>query len=135
MMRWSLVGSTGSLASLYSPRLPSPLVSMIRGVQPCDFCSSPVARNILVLSQPTTPLCGGPAEVHRVLLASCPKYRWWVEKQVLMLVHFLVFGSKTASWRCDSACGATLADGCEEPALQKSGLAAGRKRVVTHSRP
>src|ERR1700722_2048131 len=129
MMRWSLVGSTGSLASLYSPRLPSPLVSMISGVQPCDFCSSPVARYILVLSQPTTPLCGGPAEVHRVLLASWPKYRWWVEKHVLIFTHFLALGSYIASWRCDSACGATCADGSAEPALQKSGLAAGRKRA------
>ena len=69
-MRLSLAGSTGWFGSTYSSRLPLPLVSRMNGVQPCDFASSPVSSNIFALSQPTTPLCGPPALVHSVLLAS-----------------------------------------------------------------
>src|SRR3954464_7416951 len=111
MTRLSLVGSTGWFASTYSSRLPLPLVSTMIGVQPCDFASSPVSRYILVLSHPTTPLCGPPALVHSVLLASWPKYRWCVLKQVLISDHFPVFGSYIESWRADVSSGAIFADG------------------------
>src|SRR5438132_1205240 len=121
MMRLSFFGSTGSLGPTYSSRLPLPLVSMTSGVQPCERTSSPVSRYILVLSQPTTPLCGPPALVHSVLLASWPKYRWCVEKQVLISFHWPVFGSYIERWRGDSLSGATFADGWLDPALQKSG--------------
>src|ERR1051326_5636143 len=73
-IRLSLFGSSGSFASTYSSRLPLPLVSTITGVQPCDFASSPVSSYILVLSQPTTPLCGPPAPApppRRSLPAAC----------------------------------------------------------------
>src|SRR5215213_3321915 len=93
MIRLSLFGSSGWLASTYSSRLPLPLVSMISGVQPWDFTSSPVSSYILVFTQPTPPLCGPPALVHSVLLASWPKYRWCVLKQVLISDHFPLFGS------------------------------------------
>src|SRR5205823_8189591 len=42
----------GSL--LRSSRLPLPLVSTIRAVQPWDAAASPVCRYLLVLTQPTT---------------------------------------------------------------------------------
>src|SRR5258708_13697582 len=96
------------------------------GVQPCDFAESPVSRNILVFTQPTTPLCGPPALVHSVLLASWPKYRWCVEKQVSTCFHWLVFGSYTGTWRRELSCGATLAQGWSEPFFHKSGLRAAR---------
>src|SRR5215467_1417203 len=111
MIRLSLFGSSGSLASTYSSRLPLPLVSMISGVHPCDFASSPVSSYILVLSQPTTPLAGPPADVHSVLLASLAKYRWCVGKQVLISDHLSVFGSYMESCRGDSFSGTTFADG------------------------
>src|SRR5580765_2687481 len=136
MMRLSFFGSTGSLWPTYSSRLPLPLVSMISGVQPCDFTSSPVSRYILVLSQPTTPLAGPPALVHSVLFASLAKYRWCVEKQVLMSFHSPVFGSYTERCRGESLSGAIFAEGWLEPALQNSGCApAGRMREVNHTRP
>src|ERR1700704_559697 len=136
MMRLSFFGSTGSLCPTYSSRLPLPLVSMMRGVQPCDFASSPVSRYILVLSQPTTPLAGPPALVHSVWLASFAKYRWCVEKQVLMSFHSPVLGSYIDRCRGESLSGAIFADGWLEPTLQKSGCApAGRMRAVNHTRP
>ena len=52
-MRMSLAGSSGLPGSVYSSRLPLPLVSSTSAVQPCDFSMSPVSSNILVLSQPT----------------------------------------------------------------------------------
>src|SRR5213079_442115 len=105
------------------------------GVQPCDFAESPVSRNILVFTQPTTLACGPPWLSHSVLLASWPKYRWCVEKQVSTCCHLPVFGSYTESWRADSFSGATLADGWSEPFLQKSGLGAGRILALNHTRP
>src|SRR5690349_22220371 len=121
MMRLSFLGSSGWFASTYSSRLPLPFVSMISGVQPCDFTSSPVCSYIFVFSHPTTPLAGPPALVQRVLLASVPKYRCWVEKHVLISDHLPVFGSYMDSCRSDSFSGATFADGVSEPCLQKSG--------------
>src|ERR1700704_3563289 len=115
MMRLSFFGSTGSLCPTYSSRLPLPLVSMMRGVQPCDFASSPVSRYILVLSQPTTPLAGPPALVHSVWLASFAKYRWCVEKQVLMSFHSPVLGSYIDRCRGESLSGAIFADGGRPP--------------------
>jgi hypothetical protein len=66
------------------------LVSRISAVQPCDFCSSPVASNILVFNQPTT---WPPPLVQSVLLASSANMRWCVLKHVLMCVSFPVFWS------------------------------------------
>src|SRR4029077_18247493 len=108
MIRLSLFGSRGSLGSTYSSRLPLPLVSMISGVQPCDFFSSPVSRYIFVLSQPTTPLSGPPALVHSVSLASLAKYRCCVAKQVSINDHFPVFGSYMESCRPDWFSGTTF---------------------------
>src|SRR5262245_28962080 len=105
------------------------------GVQPCDFCSSPVSSNILRSSQPTTPLAGPPALVHSVWLASSAKTRWCVEKQVLIKVNFLVFGSNIERCRLALFMGKTLADGWLDPFLQKSGLSGGRTRAVNHTRP
>ncbi len=81
------------------------------GVQPCDLAESPVSRNSLVFTQPTTPLAGPPALSQSVLLASWPKYRWCVEKQVSTCAHLPVFGSYTETWRAEFSCGATFADG------------------------
>jgi hypothetical protein len=65
----------------------------MNAVQPCDFCSSPVSSNILVLSHPRIPLPAPPLLSHNVLLASSAKTKWCVLKQVSMSVNFLVFGS------------------------------------------
>src|SRR5262252_3712530 len=135
MMRLSFVGSIGSFGPTYSSRLPLPLASMMIGVQPCDFAESPVSRNILVFTQPTTPLCGPPELSHSVLFGSCPKYRWCVGKQVSTCAHLPVFGSYTETWRGEASSGTTFADGWSDPFLQKSGFGAGRKRAVNHTRP
>src|SRR6266852_5020310 len=87
----------------------------MRAVQLCDFCSSPVASNILRFNHPMTPLPGPPALVHSVLLASSAKTRWCVGKHVLISVSF--------------------ADGCSEPFLQKSGFAGAPTREVNQTRP
>jgi hypothetical protein len=63
------------------------------GVQPCDFASSPVSSYFRVFSQPTTPLWGPPALVHRVLSKSFAKYRCCVVKQVSISDHLPLFGS------------------------------------------
>src|SRR5579862_4758710 len=115
-MRLSFLGSSGWLASVYASRLPLPLVSMISGVQPCDFFASPVSRYIFVFSQPTTPLSGPPALVQSVLFASWPKYRCCVLKQVSISENLPVFGSYVESWRADVSSGATLAEGRSDPA-------------------
>src|SRR5262245_48297201 len=102
----------------FSSRFPLPLVSTIKGVQPCDRTSSPVSSNIFVFNQPTTPLAGPPALVHRVLLASFAKYRCWVVKQVLISDHLPLFGSYMESWRSEVSSGVTFADGWSPPDLQ-----------------
>src|SRR5258708_12505267 len=71
------------------------------GVQPCDLAESPVSRNSLVFTQPTTPLAGPPARSQSVLLASWPKYSWGGEKQVSTCAHLPVFGSYTDTWRAE----------------------------------
>src|SRR5215470_13973926 len=134
-MRLSLVGSTGWSGSTYSSRLPLPLVSRMNGDQPCDFSSSPVSSNIFRLSQPTTGVCGPPALVHRVWLASYAKFRWCVGKQVLISVNLPVAGSYIDRWRLASCSGKTCADGWLEPRLQKSGLAGARTLAVNQTRP
>src|SRR6516164_585705 len=103
--------------------------------QPCDFCSSPVSSNILRLSQPTTPLCGPPALVHSVLLASSANTRWCVGKQVLISVILPVAGSYMERCRVDCSIGVSLADGWSDPFLQKSGLANCPTREVNQTRP
>src|SRR6266581_4821380 len=95
----------------------------MRADQPCDFCSSPVSSNILRLSQPTTPLCGPPALVHSVLLASSANTRWWVGKHVRISVMLPVFGSYIERCRVDCSIAVSFAEGWSEPFLQKSGLA------------
>src|SRR5271166_1540155 len=120
MTRLSLAGSSGSLGPTNASRLPLPLVSITSAVQPCDATPSCVSRNCFVFSQPTTPppSPGPPALIQSVLLASWPKYRWWVEKQVLIMSHLPVAGPKRDSWRTDVACGSALAEGWLEPCLQ-----------------
>ena len=68
-MRRSLFGSGGWPGSVYSSRLPLPLVSSTIAVQPCDFSMSPVSSSILVLIQPTLPP-PPPVLIHNVSLAS-----------------------------------------------------------------
>src|SRR6266481_2627851 len=134
-MRLSCAGSTGWLGSTYASRLPLPLVSRIRGVQPCDLTSSPVSSNIFRSSQPSTPGPVTPLLVHKVLLASSAKIRWCVGKHVLIKVNLPVAGSYIDRWRLASCSGNTLADGWSDPALQTSGLAGGRIRAVIQTRP
>src|SRR5215468_3827149 len=110
-MRRSLVGSSGWFGSVYSSRLPLPLVSRMNGVQPCDFTSSPVSSSILVLTQPRTSAPMPPELAHRVRLASKPNCTWWVGKQVLTMAKFLVAGSYMTTWRFDALIGYIFADG------------------------
>src|SRR5215471_6453194 len=107
----------------------------MRAVQPCDFSSSPVASNIFLFSQPTTPLAGPPALVHSVWLASKPNCKWCVGKHVLISVNWPVFGSYMARWRLDCSSGNSCADGWADPFLQKAGLAGGRTLEVNQTRP
>src|SRR6516162_8005198 len=65
-MRRSLLGSNGWFGSVYSSRLPLPLVSRMNGVQPCDFCSSPVSSNIF---------CVEPADDRRLRAAGAGPQR------------------------------------------------------------
>ena len=69
-----------------------------------------------------TPLCGPPALVHSVLLASSAKTRWCVGKHVLISVNLPVFGSYIERWRLADSIGNSFADGWSEPFLQKSGI-------------
>src|SRR3974390_974033 len=110
------------------------MVSRMNGVQPCDFCSSPVSSNIFVLSQPTTGGCGPPALVHSVSLASVAKFRWCVGKQVLISVNFPLAGSYIDRLRFDSCSGKTCAEGWLDPCLQKSGFEGERTLAVNQTR-
>src|SRR5215475_4600892 len=82
-----------------------------------------------------TPLCGPPALVHSVLLASSAKTRWCVWKHVLIRVILPVCGSYMERWRLDCSIGNSLAEGWSEPFLQKSGFAGGPTREVNQTRP
>src|SRR5215468_9470286 len=75
------------------------------GDQPCDFCSSPVSSNNFRLSQPTTGVCGPPALVHSVWLASEAKFRWCVGKQVLINVNLPVVTENCVRAGADAAMG------------------------------
>src|SRR5438477_11145515 len=110
-MRLSLAGSTGWFGCTYSPRLPSPLVSRMNGVQPCDFSSSPVSSNILVLTQPSTSAPAPPELAQSVRLASKPNCTWWVGKQVLTCTKSFLSGSYMMTWRFDALIGNAFADG------------------------
>src|SRR5262247_2264159 len=99
--RLSFVGSTGSLGSTHSSRLPLPLVSRTNGVQPWDLASSPVSSNIFRLIQPTTLLPAAPLLNHKVLFASSANTRWCVLKQVLINVNFFELGSYMETCRLD----------------------------------
>src|SRR5262245_62231949 len=103
--------------------------------QPCDFTSSPVSSKVLRLSQPITPLCGPPALVQSVLLASSANTRWWVGKQVRMSVIFPLLGSYIERWRVDCSIGVSFGDGGSARLLQKSGLANSPTRDVEQTRP
>src|ERR1700677_3933026 len=105
----------------------------MKGVQPCDFISSPVSSSILVLIQPSTAAPMPPELVHSVRLASKPNCTWWVGKQVPTVVKFLVAGSSMTMWRFEVLIGNALADGWSDPALQASGLAAGRILAAYHT--
>src|SRR5262249_25828328 len=131
-MRRSFVGSSGWFGSVYSPRLPSPFVSRMSAVHPCDRSSSPVSSKSFVSSHPTT---GPPPLVHSVRFASSANIKWCVPKHVLMCVSFFVFGSYIASCRPERLIGKSLADGCVDPALQNAGLSPGRIVEVIHTRP
>ena len=109
-------------------------MSSTSAVQPWDFTSSPVSSNILRFSQPITPLCGPPALVHSVLFASSAKTRWCVGKHVRISVIFPVFGSYMDRCRLEDSIGVSLADGCSEPCLQKSGFAGAPTREVNQTR-
>src|SRR5436190_13090131 len=125
-MRRSLFGSNGWFGSVYSSRLPLPLVSRMNGVQPCDFCSSPVSSYIFMLIHPAAPLWAPPALAHSVLLASKPNCTWWVGKHVSIILNCCVFGSYIVIWRPEALIGNTFADGWLEPARQNAGVAFGR---------
>ena len=92
-----LGGILGWPGSVYSSRLPFPLVSRTKGVQPCDFWSSCVSSNIFVLSQPTTSPPGLP--IHSVWLASSPKFKCSALAHILTSVHCFVLGSYMLTWR------------------------------------
>src|SRR3954466_6133642 len=65
--RMSLPASAGLPGSVYSPTLPSPLVSRIHGAQPCAFTASPVSSHVFRLIHPAT---GPDPDSHSVLSAS-----------------------------------------------------------------
>src|SRR5271170_4904221 len=130
----SLPGSSGLPGSVYSPRLPSPLVSTMSAVQPCDLAASAVSSNSLVLSQPTTPP-PPPLDVHKVLFLSNPNCKWCVVKQVSTNVYFIVFGSSIASWRWLCSRGNSFAEGRSEFLPQKSGSLTPRTAAASHTRP
>src|SRR5262249_6891110 len=96
-----------------------PLVSTISGVHPCDLPASRVCQNILVFTQPSSASSFWRLLLSQsVWLASSPKLRWWVPKQVSMNVNCFVLGSYTVTCRefCTKPSGVrvsgyTLADG------------------------
>src|SRR4051812_5764127 len=128
-MRLSFAGSSGWPGSTHASRLPLPLVSTTRGVQPCAFPASRVCQNIFVLIQPTRARSFGRLLLsHSVLFASSAKFRWCVPKQVSMNVNCFVFGSYTVTCRefCTNPSGVlvsgnTFADGWPEAAPQYAG--------------
>src|SRR5687767_3925725 len=131
-MRLSLLGSTSAFGSTYSSRRPFPLMSMISGVHPCAFSSSPVSSQSFVFNHPTT---GPPPLVQSVRLASSANIRWCVPKQVEMCFISFVFGSYIARWRPELLSGKRRADGWVDPALQKAGFSGGRTLEVIQTRP
>src|SRR5258707_14410683 len=106
----------------------------MNGVQRCDFNSSPVSSIILVLTQPRTSAPAPPELAQSVRLASKPNCTWWVGKQVLTSVKFLVAGSSMTTWRFDALIGKGFAEGWSDPAFQASGLAAGRTLSADQNR-
>src|SRR5579863_1810306 len=115
-MRMSLLGSMGWPGSVYSSRLPLPLVSRTKGVQPEDFSASCVWSNILVFSQPTLSPPG--LLNHSVLLASSANIRCCVLVQRSTSSHLPVFGSYTLVCRELFFNGSTTADSRLEPFWQ-----------------
>src|SRR3954454_5679183 len=107
----------------------------MNGDQPCEPASSPVSRNFLVLSQPTTGARAPPAENQSVLLASSANAMWWVVKQRSTCVSLSVFGSYIAACRGAVSVGNSFADGWSEPFLQNAGFCGGRMRAVSQTRP
>src|SRR6201998_2373098 len=92
-MRWSFVGSTGSLGSVHGlVILPSPLVSSTPGIHPCDASSLCVLAHTPVLTQPTLP-GGWPKNK----LPSAPNSLWSVVKHVSVSENSFFSGSYTAT--------------------------------------
>src|SRR5215467_6345498 len=142
--RVSLAGSAGWPGSTQASRLPLALVSTISGVQPCDLPASRVSQNILVLTQPSRASSFWRLLLSQsVWLASSPKFRWWVPKQVSMNVYWFVFGSYTVTCRefCTNPSGVrvsgrTLAEGWPEAAAQYAGGFFGERCwAVQYTRP
>src|SRR4051812_10907981 len=106
----------------------------MNGVQPCDFSSSPVSSNNLVLTQPRTSAPAPPELAQSVRLASKPNCTWWVGKQVLTCAKSFFAGSYMMTWRFELLIGNAFADGCSDPFLQASGLACGRIRAANQTR-
>src|SRR5207244_9973836 len=128
-MRVSFAASAGWFGSTHASRLPFPFVSTMSGVQPCDFPALRVCQNIFVLTQPTiaSSFCRLLLS-QSVWLASSPKFRWCVPKQVSMNVNCLVFGSYTVTCRefCTNPSGVRvrgkiLAEGWPDAAAQYAG--------------
>src|SRR2546425_12538203 len=98
--RLSLVGSSGWLGSTQASRLPLPLVSTTRGVQPCDVPASRVSQNIFVLIQPTMASSFWRLLLsHSVWSASSAKFKWCVPKHVSMNENCFVFETYNETWR------------------------------------
>src|SRR5262249_43540285 len=114
---------------------PLSLVSRVGPAPPVYLAPPPVPTNLFGLSPPTTPLCGPPALVHSVLLASSANTRWCVGKQVRISVILPVAGSYIERWRVACSIGVSLADGWSEPLRQKSGLENWPMREVNQTRP
>ena len=132
-MRLSFAGSTGSFGSTYASRLPLPLVSTMIGVQPCDFAESPVSKNVLVFTQPTTPLLepGPPCDEPQRAVLVVREIEMVREEAGIDVIPLLLSSdprSRVARPFCSS--GITFADGWSEPFLQKSGLFGPRKRAL-----
>src|ERR1700730_7429453 len=132
-MRMSLVGSIGCPGSVYSSRLPLPLVSRMNGVQPCDFSASWVSSYIFVFSQPTL---SPPGLLNQtVLLASSANIRCCVLVHRSTSVHWPVLGSSKFVCRELFASGSTIADSSLEAFLQESGFPRSRVAAAVQIRP
>src|SRR5688572_30222217 len=131
-MRWSLLGSIGSLGSVQPVEiLPSPLVSTTPGHQACEAASSRVLSNATVSIQPMAfswPKTSASLSSNRL---------WSAAKQLSIAVNCFAFGSY--SWTClllGPGSGKYFANLLVAPSLQNAGCCCGaRFRAVTQTRP